>query len=92
MLSKELEIVQAASTQAVENLDSNKKSALTLQKKMKEMEWELTDVKNMKDIEIQELKALLKEFKKQACNKEEEYNRKYVNVWSLTIFKENSYL
>lgn len=76
MLSKELEIVQAASTQAVENLDSNKKSALTLQKKMKEMEWELTDVKNMKDIEIQELKALLKEFKKQACNKEEEYNRK----------------
>ncbi|XP_057313690.1 coiled-coil domain-containing protein 57-like [Hydractinia symbiolongicarpus] len=76
MLSKELEIVQAASTQAVENLDSNKKSALTLQKKMKEMEWELTDVKNMKDIEIQELRVQLKEFEKQACIKEEEYNRK----------------
>ena len=49
LLTKELDLVRSASQQTSEQLTSADQSTREIEKKLKQKEWELNDMKGMKD-------------------------------------------
>ena len=77
MLSRELEMIQTSNIEFVENLENNKENVIQISKLLKEKEWELCDMTNMKDTKIRELQIQLDENKKSMKWKTEEFERRY---------------
>lgn len=76
MLSRELEMVQNSNKEVIENLENNKENATQYSRLLKEKEWELQDMRNMKELKIRELECQLEEVQKGSKWKIEEFERK----------------
>ena len=76
MLSKELEMLRVSSSLNTENLENNKENMVKLERMLKEKDWELQDLCNMKSLKIQELETQLEEHMKNMERLKEDFIRK----------------
>ncbi|XP_782064.5 coiled-coil domain-containing protein 57 [Strongylocentrotus purpuratus] len=77
LLSRELDLVRGASQQTSTELKTSDTKMDGLKKKLKQTEWELSDLRGMKDARIAELESQLLHAQQAVERSEEEFNRKH---------------
>nr|XP_054762812.1 coiled-coil domain-containing protein 57-like [Lytechinus pictus] len=92
LLSKELELVREASQQTSTELKNSDSKMDDLKKKLKQTEWELSDLRGIKDARITELESQLLHAQQAVERAKAEFNRKHKELDRYAREKETAML
>ncbi|XP_022315255.2 coiled-coil domain-containing protein 57-like [Crassostrea virginica] len=90
LLAKELEIMKTAQAKESEQFNEVESSYRELEKKLKEKEWELTDVTSMKDARISELEIQSQQLESMMNRMKDDFQRKHAELDKLAREKETA--
>ncbi|KAK6188076.1 hypothetical protein SNE40_004338 [Patella caerulea] len=80
LLAKEIEYMRVNQKQVTDNFSEAEINSRLLEKKVKEKEWEITDLKAMKDAKIEDLEVQLKQYEVSMKRKEDAYENKHAEM------------
>ncbi|XP_050401525.1 coiled-coil domain-containing protein 57 [Patella vulgata] len=80
LLAKEIEYMKVNQKQVTDNFSEAEINSRLLEKKVKEKEWEIADLKAMKDAKIEDLNVQLKQYEVNMKRKEDAYENKHAEM------------
>ena len=80
MLTKELELARAGNEQTKDDLQSTTMNVQELEKALKQMEWQLTDERNMNSAKVQELESKIEQVIQSKKRAQESFQLKHAEL------------